>query len=703
MFHFYSCSEFFHKGPRPRSKRDDKSLEGADRIDGMVAETELGSYNHAPHGAPIVKSEIDSLSVISADRTPPLSVRAPACNWHASTRVRQQSPTSLNDDSPEFVAHYSVIHDPDQLTRDSSSLEELHAPSYFIRNKQNLPDTECCAINHDNTSRKQTINDVDVSYKSESADRQHKIDDVNNVNTTDYITIKSPNVFYSIVDKTGNFQSSLTAVNPVTKPDRVDENATKNTEVQPESKWAKTYSAVNLLKRVLAGSEKPNVSSDVLREKSKSQTKYTYLEAADRQENTASANSDVELTSQDVVYMNREASDTELDVKSKEQSNSLQEILKTYFDKTLNSAFNSEEKLRLSPTETDTLLAENCKDDHTKHAYYEGEDVFEEKEKEPLILNVHKKKNCRVPPLFTFKSHSLEQTEKQHQDLCYDSDDSVGKAYSLRSQSSMRSRLSRLSNLSCALGPVVRIDPDESVRVNHGVHSLSLPMRPRIRQNVGYVAFSSFDTETSEAPSSSVSCDSLSPRSLPSETQSDHSPGDQDRKKNRENRSDKSSRNVAIGSLRYTHHKRKPDCNLYLDLDMDSGVGSLPKNINGTHAMYKIPVENRIFGNSVPEVNTIKPSGKRNFKQKNGTEMFDNVEFINEQVKIEPQETAQQPAVNGHVKAKTGQQSAVNGHVKAENGEHVSENLLTPFHFLNMNAKRGILRKQAGSEIDEYD
>ena len=72
-------SEYIHKGPRSRKKEEKKNAEGGENVDGMIAETTLVSCNHI---APIAtRNDLDTVSVISADRSSTDSVRA--CNGHA--------------------------------------------------------------------------------------------------------------------------------------------------------------------------------------------------------------------------------------------------------------------------------------------------------------------------------------------------------------------------------------------------------------------------------------------------------------------------------------------------------------------------------------------------------------------------------------------------------------------------------------------
>jgi hypothetical protein len=639
----------------------------------MVAETELGSCNHVPHGAPIVKSEVDSISVISADRTPPFSVRAPACNGNASTRVQNQSPVSLNDDSPEFVAHYSGMHAPALFSSDGGCSDKLHVASYVVNNEQTPTWYGENSLNPEHTNAKRKLDDDFMRSKNDSW-----------INTQD----KQQSLpLYSEVEKNGKLYGRPESINPIEKParlieshDKHKEEILKNGKTHNDSKWGKASSVVNAIRRVLPGTEKihtPNHNGSS--EKSVQQSRLVKDKAV---EQTHSNCCPVEMSSKDVIYMNREASETDLREESQKKRNSLQEILKSYFDKTLNSKSNSEEDLNNHCSEKNKLLGDEENEEKLKQSHDESHDVFDEVEKEPF-LSLGRAKHGRTA-LFHFRSNSLEQAEKHDQDRAYDSDDSIGKTMSLRSQSSMRSRISRISNLSYASGPVIKIDPDESKRIIHTKNSHSLPMTPKRKRNIAYVAFSSFETETSEAPSSSVSCESLSPRSLPSETQSDTVSDQYKVKGQQDNQSDKSSRNVAIGSLKHKSHKYHPNADQYVDVD--SGVGSLPKSINGSRKPFsrKNPGQH---GNSLPQINVTRPSLKRKDEETFEKEVYDKlVNTIN----------SNEMNVNGD----RGHDDS-NGYDEEE--ENISESLLTPLHFLDTKAKRGVLRKQQGSEIDEYD
>ena len=627
----------------------------------MVAETELGSCNHVPHGAPIVKSEVDSISVISADRTPPFSVRAPACNENASTRVHNQSPVSRNDDSPEFVAHYSGMHAPALFGSEGACSEKMHVASYVVNNEQDP------SMYHGNSHSEQT-----------SAKR--RLDDDFSKNRQD-----GSLPLYSKVDKKGKTYGIPPSVNPIEKPARFVENhethtdgVLKNGKGHSDSKWGKASSVVNAIKRVLPGSEKiytPTQNGSV--EKS---AQRSLLVKEKPFEQTHLNGSPVEISSKDIIYMNREASETDLREDSQEKRNSLDEMLKSYFDKTLNSKSICEEDTNNLSSESDKLLDDDETEDNLKQSHDESHDVFHEMENEP-ILSLGRPKNSRTA-VFSFRSHSLEQAERQDQDRSYDSDDSIGKTMSLRSQSSMKSRISRISNLSYASGPVIRIDPEESKRVTHSKVCHSLPMTPKRKRNIAYVAYSSFDTETSEAPSSSVSCESLSPRSLPSETQSDNLSDQYRAKGQQDNQSDKSSRNVAIGSLR--HKSKNNHQNIDRNVDVDSGVGSLPKSINGIKKSVSSKKHGK-HGHSLPQINVIRPSIKRRDDDCFGKEVCEKL-----------------------VNTMNGNEIKVNGNGRHNESneydeEDMSENLLTPLHFLDTKNKRRLLRKQQGSEIDEYD
>ncbi|KAL4229485.1 Thrombospondin type 1 repeat-containing protein [Mactra antiquata] len=646
----YTMSEFFHKGPRPRNKRgDDKSIEGADRVDGvMIAETELGTCNHVPHGAPIIKSDVDRVSVNSTDRcTSPISVRAPACDSHNTS----MSEHSLNDDSPQFNEHYTVMHEHAHLNGNTTQSGDLHVSCKTSNSKKsNNTLNECCVVNDLNKNVEQPNSLTDVKQ-----------------------------ALYSEVNpKSGKISSILKTVNPVMKPARADSTKSKtrssndlrtsmNSNSNIEDENYNEHSPLNEPKASQCfDSHAPgnNVlfSDDIVRplneQKLTADESKVELKEINKNRNV---DKNGDKTEKDIC--------TKDDTKTKR--NSLHEMLKSYFDRTLNN----DSKIDIGSSETEKLLPDTALDD-TKHVHDESNDQFDETGKEAMIVSPSNRtrRSTRPPPLFTFKSQSLEQAEK---DMMYDSDDSIGKAMSLRSQSSMRSRISRISNLSVSTGPAVKIDPDESLPATNkcNVQSVNSNIMHK-KKNIGYIAFSSFDTETSEPVSSSVSCDSLSsPRSLPSETQSDKLPAEQYRLKTSDNHSDKAPRNVAIGSL---SHKRKHPARHILDdgLDHDSGVGSLPKNINGTNEQSKSPVSLIRLANSVPAMSHSKPSYLQKFDQNhnNADELF-----------TYDKDDAETLEHNNRIR------------------EADSPELMKPYQFLDVKAKRCALKKQTGSEFDEFD
>ncbi|WAR04256.1 hypothetical protein MAR_019625 [Mya arenaria] len=220
----------------------------------------------------------------------------------------------------------------------------------------------------------------------------------------------------------------------------------------------------------------------------------------------------------------------------------------------------------IEPSEQDHLIEENEKfiAPIAKKGTFakEEEDVFHEyRGREPLQGRSTLPHRSRPPPIILLKSKSLEHEE------AYESDDSIGNAESLRSQFSARSKMSRLSKLSVTSGPTIQIDPEEAVCKD----ALS-PGRP---VNIGFISYSSVDTEDSNAPESSASCDSdLSPRSLPSDTLSDLSPSN--RKGTNGYGSDKVVKNVALDSLRMKSQMKQGGKRS----DEDSGRDSLPNSLN---------------------------------------------------------------------------------------------------------------------------
>ena len=98
------CSEYIHKGPRSR-KKEEKNVEGGENVDGMIAETTLVTCNHV---APVAtKNDVDTVSVISADRSSTDAVRACGLRAHAEGFAKLHAP--YND--PDADADFYTLND----------------------------------------------------------------------------------------------------------------------------------------------------------------------------------------------------------------------------------------------------------------------------------------------------------------------------------------------------------------------------------------------------------------------------------------------------------------------------------------------------------------------------------------------------------------------------------------------------------------
>ncbi|XP_052806927.1 uncharacterized protein LOC128236109 [Mya arenaria] len=290
----------------------------------------------------------------------------------------------------------------------------------------------------------------------------------------------------------------------------------------------------------------------------------------------------------------------------------------------------------IEPSEQDHLIEENEKfiAPIAKKGTFakEEEDVFHEyRGREPLQGRSTLPHRSRPPPIILLKSKSLEHEE------AYESDDSIGNAESLRSQFSARSKMSRLSKLSVTSGPTIQIDPEEAVCKD----ALS-PGRP---VNIGFISYSSVDTEDSNAPESSASCDSdLSPRSLPSDTLSDLSPSN--RKGTNGYGSDKVVKNVALDSLRMKSQMKQGGKRS----DEDSGRDSLPNSLNNAQGKPEKTLIPRLDVHKVGKTSTNGRTGNR--------------------------EANQTPKTNGQV---------------------------TKEKYQDIKSKRASLKKQNGNEVEFYD
>ena len=100
-------SEYFHKGPRSRRPEERKQVEGGDNIDGMIAETSLVTCNHV---APIATAnDLDNISAISVDRSSTDSVGA--CNGH----VLAGGLTARACEEHALTEGYAHVHDVERL------------------------------------------------------------------------------------------------------------------------------------------------------------------------------------------------------------------------------------------------------------------------------------------------------------------------------------------------------------------------------------------------------------------------------------------------------------------------------------------------------------------------------------------------------------------------------------------------------------
>ena len=503
-------------------------------------------------GAPLALPDRDSRSVTSIDRSPPKTVNALDCLrnvrlplvcvscCHSSGRRE-----SLNDDSPTFTGSKSFQHELNFTDVSYLSNKNVHA----LYCESSVVDGAC--------------------YNTVPDRSLHQVQNTNHL-------VPNRNVAsVTYAQPIGN----APVVNPVPKPWRQEvqdpPSWCKETEIPPGYDEARMIpSSLSDVSHTLPngqiGEAKVNCSEETLVQERA--PPYNMPEIPE-QSNTG------------IVYLNRRPSDEE--ISNRERKGSFAEMLDSYLDKKLNlSDVNVDLDHDVEATENDKLLQESnplaspaerdLKDFNAKTL--EMQNKRAEAERIPLIKKQKPQfRKARPPNLVHVKSFSFEQAERS-----YDSDDSIGNAGSLASQSSMLSRLSKLSVTMC---PPVRIDPSEARTLGHkdtrGKHPLyltkgttaSLPARKL--NNTAYVTYSSFDTEPSEIGSSSS-------ESLPQMSESANSPRDQDR--NGGSSSEKSARNVAMGSLK---NKGKTKQMSIVRSDEDSGRESWTREANGSHRLQE--------------------------------------------------------------------------------------------------------------------
>lgn len=613
MLSFSPHSEFFNKGPRPRRKEQDQNnttTAGVELVDTLP--------NHVVSAdAPLAVPDTDSRSVASIDRSPHNSVGALACFRNAGNagfsilaccRVPGRR-ASLNDDSPTYVGHRSVTHEMAYTKSSPLADKSLHA-MYC----ETAVDGACCDID---TDRK-------FLYPEFPAKTSESLNSLQPANKMDALYSKS-NIAYS--------------VNPVPKPGRNETETDNSVKQQSHPNGLRSH---NGEKEHHEGTM-PNPPS--------------YYDLKDTEP--------LKMNGKNIVYLNRQPSDDNLE-QTTDRKDSFAHMLDTLLDKKLDVGGIHEHE-DIETNETERLLADtrNVKVLEPVSIQVSDETGWvneNDKHKQLPLLKKQRQGNrkSRPPNLIHLKSHSLERAEKA---LNYDSDDSIGNAGSLASHSSTVSRLSKLSVATC---PSVRIDPREArsipSRDTRGLHpaynargTSSLPSR---KVNIGFIAYSSVDTETSEALSSS--CDSLSPRSdIAGSELTPNSPLLQ----SPDSGCQKSSRNVAIGSLKHR------GCNKQLfKSDEDSGRESLPKDRNGSPRLFE------------------QPSPKDNNGGLVGHPSPDNI--VLEQSEIQHTDTP--PRENGE----DTNNANVNGFEKGKRN---------PYYSQDVTSKRTSLKKQAGSELEFSD
>lgn len=538
-FLLLNFSEFFNKGPRPRRKDEEHNnttVAGVELVDTTA--------NHAQPGvAPMAKPDGDctSRSLTSIDRTPPNSVGALACFRNAKNagfslpflgcwrKPRRQA--SQNDDSLEFVSHRNItLHETPHSKSSYVPNEALHA-LYC----ETDVDGACYVVESDKTNVSRELQNTRMIHDTPTQSkhgglRSHAINSVQ--------------------------------VNPVPKPGRADSCVM---EVYQREAPVTNNASFDLRASIHGKQE-------------------------DEQAQRNLSQSTVEPNTK-IVYLNREASETDnSDEQGQPRKDSFAEMLDTLLDKKLTVGgidIGADKDFSVVPSDRVDLDEEKMMqkavpvlmmEDKTKTKILPNRE--NNNEESPLLRKSRKKfRRSRPPHLVHLKSDSLEQAQRGDN---YDSDDSIGNACSLLSHTSTLSRLSRLSIATC---PSVRIDPKEPQNVRNRdskvpLHQIkgtsSLPHRT---VNIGFVTYSSVDTSENCDSSS----ESLSPRSLPSENTSQpltSTPA----VRNGNVHSDKSTRNVAIGSL-----KSRGRYKSLLKSDEDSGRESLSKGINGSLKQFDEP------------------------------------------------------------------------------------------------------------------
>ena len=517
------CSEFFTKGPRPRKKDQEKSIEGAERIE--LTE----SCNHVARS-----SDVNIVDAISADRTPPPSVGAHACLLANVDDENGSISEKMHDRPPPSVRQHviNVMHDCNDVVD---------------------------GISHDDAS--QGLVPLRVSHSQTEIVWNERTPGFDQKNLTD-----SP----EIVFQNGSIDGSELSLQTEPK-----ESSTLKSEA-----WNPGNQVPRLILESVCNNSLPMKLGDCRRESRERKTGVAGLHKSNTEQFNVLESEMIDHTPDwegpskdtEAAFLNNEVDDTD-DVfehntmANRKSSGSLKNMLQEYFDKKWSSS--AKEKI----------------------SYAEHVDEGIEKEQVPLLRKNNSSnqiQNIQRPLLSSTKSHSLDHRNINGYETDFSltgsrtySDESLGKTQSVRSHTSGRSRM---SNLSISNGPSVSIEPSSKIRTDMNQNTI-----PKVRkqnyipdgdkklemkrlQNLSNVIRSSFETETSTAPSTSVSCESLSPRSLPSET-SDNSTAD----RLKQNQMEKSGRNIAMDSLKRVTPRKE------LNEEWDSGLSSEYKNGHANH------------------------------------------------------------------------------------------------------------------------
>ena len=471
------CSEYIHKGPRSRKKEEEKNVEGGENIDGMIAETTLVTCNHVTPVAS--KNDVDTVSVVSADRSSTDSVRACGLCAHAEG--------------------FSILHD---AYNEADIGYGLNGDVVKVNGSVHL--------GHDN--------DVDV------------VDSGVDVKTCMLPKSKSSSAIksqlYPVVDKASK------------------NNAAKvGNSYERESPYCKETGLLN-----------GSLNDEIV-------------------DNTRKSNSEAEVDQHGKDEIGSHMEETSVQgIKSP----SLRNLLQSFIGKID----------KLSPKKEGNDIFTDKEDNNIKSIDAEGSELM------PLLFTADDSGLASAP---SFKlqhetpagsgsvfcpSCGLKQSDMSDISL-----ESFGRTSSLKSYNSLKS--DRMKSLSRNSGPIIQIVPEELTHGgSHGsllrkantksikpleklvqTGLTSIPRQTVINHHnegtkIGYIAFSSFDTETSSVPpSTSVSNDSL--QSAADDLTSDQSAMDTS-PRSPDQVSDK-SRNVAIDSLRNAKYggkslkERSPD------------------------------------------------------------------------------------------------------------------------------------------------